>query len=168
MNWWTYRFVDRPYTPALRQQSASALLKLSRSKLPLDRGRAELDRTRSDTTWRKRDPDFAIKLANVLHVYKEVEMGNEYHRGEDGGPGMVTISYGRDTRHSGMATTDADSAPLWVGSIQSPPAITSMCEWYGVACWRMGFAQDGKVIETVATRHQQRRLHRLPQTVDSL
>jgi hypothetical protein len=30
----------------------------------------------------KRDPDFEIKMANVLHVYKEVEIVNEYRRGE--------------------------------------------------------------------------------------
>jgi hypothetical protein len=47
-------------------------------------------------------------MASVLHVYKEVEIVNEYRRGEAGRQlGMVTDFVRRETRHSGLGDDDA-------------------------------------------------------------
>ena len=73
------------HTPTLRRSRASGTAQVERSKLHhkiLRQGELRPHKIRYDVE--KRDPDFKIKMANLLHVYKEVEIVNEYRRGEAG------------------------------------------------------------------------------------
>ena len=58
-----------------------ALLHLSRSKLHKILRQGELRPHKIRYYVERRDPAVDDKLANVLHVYKEVEIVNEYRRG---------------------------------------------------------------------------------------
>ena len=90
-----------------------ALLRLSRSKLHKILRQGELRPHKVRYYVEKRDADFEIKMANVLHVYKEVEMVNEYLRGDAGGPrGMVTIAYDEKPGIQALATTTPDRPPV--------------------------------------------------------
>ena len=60
------------------------LRKLSRSKLHEILRQGELRPHKIRYYVEKRDPDLAIKMAHVLHVYQEVEIVNEYRLGEAG------------------------------------------------------------------------------------
>src|SRR6266849_1291558 len=80
---WTYRLL----TTHVRQHCVAAghpaLRQLSRSKLHKILYYVE-----------RRDPAFETKMVPILHVYKEVQIVNEYLGGEAGrNLGMVTISY---------------------------------------------------------------------------
>ena len=57
-----------------------ALQKLSRSKLHKILCQGELRPHKIRYYVERRDPAFEAKMANVLHVYKEVEIVNEYRR----------------------------------------------------------------------------------------
>lgn len=79
---WTYRLL----LVHIRQRCVAAghpwLLKLSRSKLPKILRQGELRPHHIRYYVEKRDPNFELNMANVLHVYQEVEIVNEYRRGE--------------------------------------------------------------------------------------
>jgi hypothetical protein len=74
---WTYKLL----VAHVRQHCVAAghpsLLRLSRSKLHKILRQGELRPHKNRYYVEKRDPDFAIKMASVLHVYKEVEIVNE-------------------------------------------------------------------------------------------
>src|SRR5450432_3904386 len=91
---WTYKLL----TAHVRQHCVAAghpaLQMLSRSKLHKILRQGELRPHKIRYYVECRDPAFEPKMAHVLHVYKEVEIVNEYRRGEAGRQlGMVTISY---------------------------------------------------------------------------
>jgi transposase len=91
---WTYRLLLAHIRHHCVAVGHPALLKLSRSKLHKILRQGELRPHQIRYYVEKRDPDFETKMASVLHVYKEVEIVNEYRRGEAGRQlGMVTISY---------------------------------------------------------------------------
>ncbi|MGO9255716.1 MAG: hypothetical protein ACLQU1_05375 [Bryobacteraceae bacterium] len=61
----------------------------------------------------RRDAAFEAKMAQVLHVYKEVEIVNAYRRAEAGRSlGMVTISYDEKPGIQALATTTPDRPPV--------------------------------------------------------
>src|SRR5450432_3251566 len=110
---WTYKLL----VAHLRQHCVAAghpaLLRLSRSKLHKILRQGELRPHKIRYYVEKRDPDFEIKMASVLHVYKEVEIVNEYRRGEAGRQlGMVTISYDEKPGIQALATTTPDRPPV--------------------------------------------------------
>src|SRR5258708_9799988 len=110
---WTYRLLIAHIRQHCVAVGHPALLKLSRSKLHKILRQGELRPHKIRYYVEKRDPDFEIKMANVLHVYKEVEIVNGYHRGEAGRQrGMVTISYAVFCLKKKMATTTPDRAPV--------------------------------------------------------
>jgi transposase len=91
---WTYRLLTAHVRQHCVAEGHPALQKLSRSKLHKILRQGELRPHKIRYYVERRDPAFAAKMANVLHVYKEVEIVNEYRRGQPGRPlGMVTISY---------------------------------------------------------------------------
>ena len=90
---WTYGLL----TAHLRQQARAAgypeLERVSRSKLHTILMQGELRPHKVRYSVERRDPEFASKMAAVLHVYKEVEIVNEgLLGGEIREPGMVTVS----------------------------------------------------------------------------
>src|SRR5260370_34629468 len=57
----------------------------------------------------KRDPDFEAKMADVLHVYKEVEIVNDgLLSGRLKEPSLVTISYDEKPGIQALANTTPD------------------------------------------------------------
>src|ERR1700682_6042735 len=91
---WTYQLL----TAHIRRHCVVAgypvLQKLSRSKLHKILRKGELRPHKVRYYVERRDPSFESKMANVLHVYKEVEIINDgLLRGEVRELGMVTISY---------------------------------------------------------------------------
>ena len=109
---WTYKLL----TGHVRRHCVAAghptLQKLSRSKLHKILRQGELRPHKIRYYVERRDPAFEPKMANVLHVYKEVEMVNEYRRATPGQElGMVTISYDEKPGIQAIATTAPDLPP---------------------------------------------------------
>src|SRR5260370_22731727 len=89
---WTYRLLIAHVHQHCVAVGHPALLRLSRSKLHKILRQGELRPHKIRYYVEKRDPDFEIKMANVLPVYKEVEIVNDYRRGEvRPQPGMVQL-----------------------------------------------------------------------------
>src|SRR5438128_2179732 len=150
---WTYRLL----LAHIRQHCAAVghptLLKLSRSKLHKILRQGELRPHKIRYYVEKRDPDFAIKMANVLHVYKEVEIVNEYRRGDTGRQlGMVTISYDEKHGIQALATTTPDRPPV----VGTHPSHLRDCEYVRLGTVSLLAGLDlhtGRVIETVSDTH---------------
>ncbi len=151
--WWTYRLL----LAHLRQHCVAvghpALLKLSRSKLHKILRQGELRPHKIRYYVEKRDPDFSIKMANVLHVYKEVEIVNEYRPGEAGRQlGMVTISYDEKPGIQALATTTPDRPPA-VGTYPSHLRDYEYVRLGTVSLLAGLDLHSGRVIETVSDTH---------------
>src|ERR1700730_7649612 len=150
---WTYKLL----TAHVRQHCVAAghpaLLRLSRSKLHKILRQGELRPHKIRYYVEKRDPDFEIKMANVLHVYKEVEIVNEYRRGEPGRPGgMVTISYDEKPGIQALAVTTPDRPPV----VGTHPSHLRDYEYerLGTVSLLAGLdLHSGRIIETVSDTH---------------
>jgi hypothetical protein len=119
-----------------------ALLRLSRSRLHKILRQGELRPHKIRYYVEKRDSDFETKMANLLHVYQEVEMVNEYRRGEAGRQvGMVTIWYDEKLGIQALAPHDARSAAGGGDAPQSPPGLRIRAHGWGLAISWTGFAQ---------------------------
>src|SRR5882757_6589682 len=79
---WTYGLLTAHVRGHWMAAGHPALQKLSRSKLHKILRQGELRPHKIRYYVERRDPAFEAKMANVLHVYKEVEIVNEYRRGE--------------------------------------------------------------------------------------
>src|ERR1700687_4157267 len=106
---WTYKLL----VAHIRQHCVAAghptLLRLSRSKLHKILRQGELQPHKIRYYVEKRDPDFETKMANVLHVYKEVEIVNEgLLSGRLQEPSLVTISYDEKPGIQAIANTTPD------------------------------------------------------------
>lgn len=109
---WTYALLQRH----LRKECAAAghpsLLTLSRSKLHRILTQGEVKPHKIRYYVERRDPEFASKMIEVLHVYKEVEI---VHAGVVEGtlkePSTVTISYDEKPGIQALATTTPDRPP---------------------------------------------------------
>src|SRR5882757_8945026 len=104
---WTYKLLTAHVRRHCVAAGHPALQKLSRSKLHKILRQGELRPHKIRYYVEKRDAEFEAKMANVLHVYKEVEIVNEYRRSEADPPmGMVTTSYGEKPGIQALATPD--------------------------------------------------------------
>ena len=91
---WTYPLLTAHIRQHCTGAGHPALQKLSRSKLHRILHEGELRPHKIRYYVERRDPAFESKMANVLHLYKEVEIINDgMPRGEVRELGMVTISY---------------------------------------------------------------------------
>ena len=110
---WTYQLL----THHIRQQCVSAgypsLQKLSRSKLHHLLKTAELRPHKVRYYVEKRDPNFEPKMANVLHVYKEVEISNDgLIQGRLKELPMVTLSYDEKPGIQALANVSPEKPPV--------------------------------------------------------
>jgi transposase len=110
---WTYQLLRQH----IRQQCVSAdypsLQKLSRSKLHHILKTAELRPHKVRYYVEKRDPDFEPKMANVLHVYKEVEISNDgLIQGRLKELPMVTLSYDEKPGIQALANVSPEKPPV--------------------------------------------------------
>jgi len=99
------------------------LKSLSRSKLYKILRQGELRPHKIRYYAERRDPAFEVKMANVLHVYKEVEIVNEYVL-QNGVRqlGMVTISYDEKPGIQALAVTTQDRPPARVNTLRHSEA----------------------------------------------
>jgi hypothetical protein len=106
---WTYKLLTTHVREHCVEAGHPALHKLSRSKLHRILHEVELRPHKIRYYVERRDPAFESKMANVLHVYKEVEIINDgMLRGEVRELGMVTISYDEKPGIQALAVTTAD------------------------------------------------------------
>jgi transposase len=150
---WTYKLLVAHIRGHCVAAGHPALLKLSRSKLHKILRQGELRPHKIRYHVEKRDPAFEVKMANVLHVYKEVEIVNAYRRGEAGRQlGMVTISYDEKPGIQALAVTTPDRPPV-------PGVYPSHLRDYeyvrlGTVSLLAGLdLHSGRVIETVSDTH---------------
>jgi transposase len=151
---WTYRLL----TTHVRQNCVAAghpaLRQLSRSKLHKILRQGELRPHKIRYYVEKRDPAFEIKMVPVLHVYKEVQIVNEYLRGEAGRQlGMVTISYDEKPGIQALAVTTPDRPPV---PGKHPSHLRDYeYERLGTVSLLAGLdLHTGRIIETVSDTHK--------------
>jgi transposase len=151
---WTYRLLLAHIRQHCVAMGHPALLSLSRSKLHKILRQGELRPHKIRYYVEKRDADFETKMASVLHVYKEVEIVNEYRRGDAGRQlGMVTISYDEKPGIQALAVTTPDRPPV-------PGKYSSHLRDYEYE--RMGTVSllagldlhSGRIIEIVSDTHK--------------
>jgi transposase len=110
---WTYQLL----TAHVRQHCVAAgyptLRKLSRSKLHKILRQGELRPHKIRYYVEQRDAECELKMAQVLHIYKEVEIVNEYLRGQQGRSlAVVTISSDEKPGIQALAVTTPDRPPV--------------------------------------------------------
>ena len=110
---WTYRLLTDHVRQHCMAAGHPALRELSRSKLHKILRQGELRPHKIRYYVEKRDADFEAKMAQVLHIYKEVEIVNEYLRGQEKRSlGVVTISYDEKPGIQALAVTTPDRPPV--------------------------------------------------------
>ncbi len=151
---WTYKLLTGHVRRHCVAAGHPALQKLSRSKLHKILRQGELRPHKIRYYVERRDPGFEPKMANVLHVYKEVEMVNEYRRGTPGRElGMVTISYDEKPGIQALAVTTPDRPPV-VG--QYPSHLRDYeYKRLGTVSLLAGLdLHSGRIIETISDTHK--------------
>jgi transposase len=151
---WTYKLLTAHVRRHCIDAGHPALRKLSRSKLHKILRQGELRPHKIRYYVERRDPAFEAKMANVLHVYKEVEIVNEYRRDEVGRQlGMVTISYDEKPGIQALAVTTPDRPPV-------PGQYASHLRDYeyerlGTVSLLAGLdLHSGRIVETVSDTHK--------------
>jgi transposase len=151
---WTYNLL----TAHVRQHCVAAghpaLQMLSRSKLHKILRQGELRPHKIRYYVECRDPAFEPKMANVLHVYKEVEIVNDYLRGAAPRPlGMVTISYDEKPGIQALAVTTPDRPPV---PGQYPSHLRdNEYKRLGTVSLLAGLdLHSGRIIETISDTHK--------------
>src|SRR5882762_10252845 len=151
---WTYKLLTAHVRKHCVAAGHPALRKLSRSKLHKILRQGELRPHKIRYYVERRDPDFEPKMANVLHVYKEVEIVNEYRRGQAGRElGMVTISFDEKPGIQALTVTTPDRPPV-VG--QHPSHLRDYeYERLGTVSLLAGLdLHSGRIIETISDTHK--------------
>lgn len=151
---WTYKLLTAHVRRHCVASGHPALQKLSRSKLHKILRQGALRPHKIRYYVERRDAAFEAKMANVLHVYKEVEIVNEYRRGEAGRSlGMVTISYDEKPGIQALAMTAPDRPP--VAGRYSSHLRDFEYERLGTVSLLAGLdLHSGRIIETVSDTHK--------------
>lgn len=150
---WTYKLLTAHVRRHCVAAGHSALQKLSRSKLHKILRAGELRPHKIRYYVERRDPAFEAKMANVLHVYKEVEIVNDgLLRGAVRELGMVTISYDEKPGIQALAVTTPDRPPT---AGQYPSHLRDYeYERLGTVSLLAGLdLHSGRVIETISDTH---------------
>jgi DDE superfamily endonuclease len=150
---WTYKLLSAHVRRNCIAAGHPALEKLSRSKLHKILRKGELRPHKIRYYVERRDPAFEAKMANVLHVYKEVQIVNEYVL-QNGVRqlGMVTISYDEKPGIQALAVTTPDRPPV-AGKYPSHLRDHEY-ERLGTVSLLAGLdLHNGKVTETISDTH---------------
>lgn len=110
---WTYSLLTTHVRANCVAAGYPALSRVSRSKLHhiLDTARIKAHKVRYYVE--NRDPDFELRMADVLHVYKEVEITNNgLVSGELKEPATATISYDEKPGIQAIETTGKELPPV--------------------------------------------------------
>src|SRR5215470_11349514 len=151
---WTYKLLITHVHQHCATAGHPALQKLSRSKLHKILRKGELRPHKIRYYVECRDPAFEPKMAHVLHVYKEVEIVNDYQRGGTARPlGMVTISYDEKPGIQALAVTTPDRPPV---AGQYPSHLRdNEYKRLGTVSLLAGLdLHSGRVIETISDTHK--------------
>lgn len=151
---WTYRLLTSHIRRHCVEAGSPALQKLSRSKLHKILHEGELRPHKIRYYVERRDPAFEAKMANVLHLYKEVEIINDgLLRGEVQELGMVTISYDEKPGIQALAVTTPDRPPT---AGQYPSHLRDYeYKRLGTVSLLAGLdLHTGRVTETVSNTHK--------------
>jgi len=151
---WTYKLLTAHVHRHCVASGHPALQKLSRSKIHKILRQGALRPHKIRYYVERRDAAFEAKMANVLHVYKEVEIVNEYRRGAAGRSlGMVTISYDEKPGIQALAVTTPDRPP--VTGRYSSHLRDYEYERLGTVSLLAGLdLHSGRIIETVSDTHK--------------
>src|SRR6266702_6587045 len=151
---WTYQLLTAHVRRHCVAAGHPALQKLSRSKLHKILRKGELRPHKIRYYVERRDPDFEAKMANVLHVYKEVEIVNEgLLSGRLKEPSLVTISYDEKPGIQAIANTTPD-LPAVPGK---HPSVTRDYEYvrHGTVSLLAGInLHTGQITEMVSETHK--------------
>jgi transposase len=110
---WTYQLLTQHIHRQCGLAGYPALQKLSRSKLHHLLKTAELRPHKVRYYVEKRDPEFEPKMANVLHVYKEVEISNHgLIQGRLKELPLVTLSYDEKPGIQALANVSPEKRPV--------------------------------------------------------
>jgi transposase len=150
---WTYKLLTAHVRRHCLASGHPALQKLSRSKLHKILRQGALRPHKIRYYVERRDAAFEAKMANVLHVYKEVEIVNEYRRGNAGRSlGMVTISYDEKPGIQALAVTTPDRPP--VAGRHASHLRDYEYKRLGTVSLLAGLdLHSGRIIETVSDTH---------------
>jgi hypothetical protein len=150
---WTYKLLSAHLRQHCVAAGHPALQKLSRSKLHKILRKGELRPHKVRYYVERRDPGFEAKMANVLHVYKQVEIINEgLLRGAVRELGMVTISYDEKPGIQALAVTTPDRPPV----VGQHPSLLRDYEYKRLGTVSLLAGPDlhsGRIIETVSDTH---------------
>lgn len=150
---WTYKLLVAHVRRHCVAAGYPALQKLSRSKLHKILRIGELRPHKVRYYVERRDPAFEAKMANVLHVYKEVEIINDgLLRGELRELGMVTISYDEKPGIQALAVTTPDRPPV----VGEHPGHLRDYEYKRLGTVSLLAGLDlhtGRIIETISDTH---------------
>ena len=151
---WTYKLLTAHVRRHCVAGGHPTLQKLSRSKLHKILRQGALRPHKIRYYVERRDAAFETKMANVLHVYKEVAIVNEYRRGEAGRSlGMVTISYDEKPGIQALAVTTPDRPP--VAGRHSSHLRDYEYQRLGTVSLLAGLdLHSGRIIETVSDTHK--------------
>jgi transposase len=109
---WTYSLLQGHVRKHCGEAGHPSLTELSRSRLHRILTQGEIRPHKIRYYVERRDPEFAAKMAVILHLYKEVEMVNaEVLEGKLKEPPVVTISYDEKPGIQALATTTPDRPP---------------------------------------------------------
>src|SRR6516164_5834338 len=151
---WTYKLLTAHVRRHCVAAGHPALQTLSRSKLHKILRQAELRPHKIRYYVECRDLDFEAKMAIVLHIYKEVEIVNEYRQGEAGRQlEVVTISYDEKPGIQALGVTTLDRPPV-VGTHASHLRDYEYKRLGTVSLLAGLDLHSGKVIETVSDTHK--------------
>jgi transposase len=110
---WTCSLLQQHVRQHCREAGHPSLAELSRSRLHRILTQGEIRPHKIRYYVERRDPEFEPKMAEVLHMYKEVEIVNaELLEGTLKEPPVVTISYDEKPGIQALATTTPDLPPL--------------------------------------------------------
>ena len=153
---WTYDLLTRHARQHCEAAGFAALRKLSPSKLHKILHEGEIRPHKVRYYVERRDPAFEAKMANLLHVYKEVELINELRDGQVSGAirelGMVTISYDEKPGIQALAVTTPDRPPV-VGKHASHHRDYEYVRLGTVSLLAGLELHSGAIIETVSDTH---------------
>lgn len=110
---WTFALLQRHIRNNCQQMGHTSLLQLSRSKLHRILTQGEIKPYKIRYYVERRDPQFESIMAEVLHVYKEVEIINAaLLAGTLKEPATVTVSYDEKPGIQALAVTTPDRPPV--------------------------------------------------------
>jgi transposase len=110
---WTYKLLTNHIRKHCTDAGHPALQKLSRSKLHRILTQAEIRPHKIRYYVERRDPEFERKMADVLHVYKEVQVINAgLANGARPESGTISISFDEKPGIQALAPTAPDRSPV--------------------------------------------------------